>query len=153
MRARAYVYAQTTYHNWHKKDNLYPVGHLSLLSPDEILKVAKFQDVRTERNKRLLICLERLLRGQKADIIPPTCPSVNHFGCKSSEKFADEQIFRLKVYSLRFKGKKIPQGDWGLINKEVQSVVAENGQRDVRKNTNEMHKVKCFSNGVNLFRK
>ena len=43
--------------NRHKRDNLYPVGHLSLLSPDEILKVAKFQDVRTERNKRLLLCL------------------------------------------------------------------------------------------------
>ena len=27
-----------------------------MLSPDEILKVAKFQDVRTERNKRLLLC-------------------------------------------------------------------------------------------------
>ena len=46
--------------------------------------------------------------GRKADIIPPTFPSVNHFGCKSSEKFADEQIFGLKVYSLRLKGKNTP---------------------------------------------
>ena len=29
----------------------------------------------------------------------------------------------------------------------------DNGQRDVRKNANEVHKVKCFRNGVNLFRK
>ena len=28
-----------------------------------------------------------------------------------------------------------------------------NGQRDVRKNANEVHKVKCFRNGVNLFGK
>jgi hypothetical protein len=33
---------------------LYPVGHLPLLSPDREVKVAKFQNVRTERNKRLL---------------------------------------------------------------------------------------------------
>ena len=32
---------------------LYPVGHLSLLSSEYLLKVAKFQDVRTKRNKRL----------------------------------------------------------------------------------------------------
>ena len=43
--------------NRHKRDNLYPVGHLSLLSPEKSLKVAKFQGVRTERNKRLLLCL------------------------------------------------------------------------------------------------
>ena len=39
--------------NRHKRDISYPVGHLSLLSPDEILKFARFQVVRTERNKRL----------------------------------------------------------------------------------------------------
>ena len=36
-------------------------------------------------------------------------PSSVGFDCKGSEKFADVQIFRLKVYSLRFKGKRIPQ--------------------------------------------
>ena len=40
--------------NRHKEDNLYPVEHLPLLSPDEILKFARFLSVRTERNKRLL---------------------------------------------------------------------------------------------------
>ena len=39
--------------NRHKRDISYPVGHLSLLSPDKILKFARFQEVRTERNKRL----------------------------------------------------------------------------------------------------
>ena len=43
--------------NRHKMDTLYPVEHSSLLSPETNLKVAKFHDVRTERNKRLLICL------------------------------------------------------------------------------------------------
>ena len=35
--------------NRHKRDNLYPVGHLPLLSPEHNLKVAKFQLARTER--------------------------------------------------------------------------------------------------------
>ena len=55
-RARTYIYAKDV-PNRHKKDTLYPVGHLSLLSPEDTLKVAKFRSVRTERNKRLLICL------------------------------------------------------------------------------------------------
>ena len=53
VRVCAYVYTQKTYQNRHKRDNLYPVGHLSLLSPEKSLKFAKFQGVRTERNKRL----------------------------------------------------------------------------------------------------
>ena len=34
VRVCAYVYTQKTYQNRHKRDNLYPVGHLSLLSPE-----------------------------------------------------------------------------------------------------------------------
>ena len=49
VRVCAYVYTQTMYQNGHKRDNLYPVGHLSLLSPEYLLKVATFQKVRTER--------------------------------------------------------------------------------------------------------
>ena len=49
VRVCAYAYTQKAYQNRHKRDNLYPVGHLSLLSPDEILKFARFQVVRTER--------------------------------------------------------------------------------------------------------
>ena len=70
-------------------DNLYPVGHLSLLSPDEILKVAKFQDVRTERNKRLLLCLL-----PSADDVQ-TSPAQVH-GCKGTTKNANAQILRVK---------------------------------------------------------
>ena len=55
-RVRTYQYAKDV-PNRHKKDTLYPVGHPSLLSPEKSLKVAKFQGVRTERNKRLLLCL------------------------------------------------------------------------------------------------
>ena len=32
--------------------------------------------------------------------------------CKGTEKFTDVQIFQLKVYSLRFKGKEIVSGIW-----------------------------------------
>ena len=31
VRVCAYAYTQKTYQYWHKRDNLYPVGHLSLL--------------------------------------------------------------------------------------------------------------------------
>ena len=34
VRVCAHVYTQMTYQNRHKRDNLYPVGHLSLLSPE-----------------------------------------------------------------------------------------------------------------------
>ena len=34
VRVRVYAYTQKTYQNRHKRDILYPVGHLSLLSPD-----------------------------------------------------------------------------------------------------------------------
>ena len=70
--------------NRHKRDNLYPVGHLSLLSPEKSLKVAKFQGVRTERNKRLLLCLL-----PSADDVQ-TSPGAGS-RCKGSEKFADVQ--------------------------------------------------------------
>ena len=53
VRACAYAYTQKTYHNRHKRDNLISRGHLPLLCPDREVKVAKFQNVRTERNKRL----------------------------------------------------------------------------------------------------
>ena len=80
-------------------------GHLSLSCFGRV-KFSGFLMTKTSANKRLLLCLERFLRGRKADIIPPTFPSVNHFTCKGSEKFADEQIFRFKVYSLKLRGKK-----------------------------------------------
>ena len=70
--------------NRHKKDNLYPVGHLSLLSPEKSLKVAKFQGVRTERNKRLLLCLL-----PSADDVQ-TSPAQVH-GCKGTLFFRDVQ--------------------------------------------------------------
>ena len=81
--------------NRHKRDNLYPVGHLSLLSPDEILKVAKFQDVRTERNKRLLLCLQS--RGAAVQYCSTLFRVVQYFPfspslrCKGTTKFADVQ--------------------------------------------------------------
>ena len=39
-------------------------------------------------------------------------PSSVGIGCKGSEKFASVQIFQLKVYSLKFIVKEIPQCDW-----------------------------------------
>ena len=33
-----YEYTLNMYQNRHKRDSLYPVGHLSLLSPDKILE-------------------------------------------------------------------------------------------------------------------
>ena len=56
----------------------------------------RIYQIRVAKNKALmtpLLCLERLLRGRKADIIPPTYPSVNHFGCKITIIFANMQIF------------------------------------------------------------
>ena len=42
---------------------LYPVGHLSLLSSEDDMKFARFQSIRTERNKRLFnMSANRLLR-------------------------------------------------------------------------------------------
>ena len=70
--------------NRHKWENLYPVGHLSLLSPEKSLKVAKFQGVRTERNKRLLLCLL-----PSADDVQ-TSPGAGS-RCKGTIKFADVQ--------------------------------------------------------------
>ena len=53
-----YARANANIHKWRTKigtrgTSLYPVGHLSLLSSEYLLKVAKFLQVRTERNKRL----------------------------------------------------------------------------------------------------
>ncbi len=84
-RARTYIYAKDV-PNRHKKDTLYPVGHLSLLSPEDTLKVAKFRSVRTERNKRLFN-----MSAIPADDVQ-TSPAWN---CdrKGSEKFWIEQDF------------------------------------------------------------
>ena len=49
--------------NKHKRDYLYPVGHLSLLSPEDTLKFARFLVVRTERNKRLINMSAKLRSG------------------------------------------------------------------------------------------
>ena len=57
-----------------------------MLSPDEILKVAKFQDVRTERNKRLLLCLL-----PSADDVQTSLGAGSR--CKGTIKFADVQIY------------------------------------------------------------
>ena len=57
VRVRAYAYTQNAYQNRHKRDNLYPVGHLSLLS----LKIPESCEVSKCQNRALinafLICL------------------------------------------------------------------------------------------------
>ena len=58
VRVCAYVYTQKTYQNRHKRDNLYPVGHLPLLSPETDFETC---DISTRQNKAsinaFLICL------------------------------------------------------------------------------------------------
>ena len=57
VRVCAYAYTQKTYHNWHKRDNLYPVGHLSLLSSYQV----EICEISISQNKAsinaFLICL------------------------------------------------------------------------------------------------
>ena len=54
VRAYAYVYTQKMYHNKHKRDNLYPVGHLSLLSSETNGNLRDFDSSEQSVNKRLL---------------------------------------------------------------------------------------------------
>ena len=58
VRVCAYMYTQKVYHQYAQEGYSisYRASTVALLLLD--LKVAKFQCVRTERNKRLLICLE-----------------------------------------------------------------------------------------------
>ena len=49
---------QNAYQNRHKREILYPVEHLSLLSSDYSMKVATFQSARTQRNKRLCMSVK-----------------------------------------------------------------------------------------------
>ena len=53
------------------------------------------------------------------DIIPPTFPSANHFGCKDTNLFWIEQIFLSKVYGLKLKGKDLPEFDLGIMDKDA----------------------------------
>ena len=41
VRVCAYTHTQMAYQNRHKKDNLYPVGHLSLLSPETNIEICE----------------------------------------------------------------------------------------------------------------
>ena len=54
----AYVHTQKTYQNRHKRDNLYPVGHLSLLSPDYSWNLRDFKPPEQSAINAFLICLQ-----------------------------------------------------------------------------------------------
>ena len=52
--AYTYIYAKDN-QIWHKRDNLYPVGHLSLLSPEDALESCEVSKTPEQSvNKRLL---------------------------------------------------------------------------------------------------
>ena len=71
--------------NRHKKDNLYPVGHLPLLSPEDTLKLRHFITSEQSVNKRLLICLR-----PSANDVQTSLGAGSR--CKDTTKFADLQI-------------------------------------------------------------
>ncbi len=85
-RVCAYTYTQKTYPNWHKRDNLYPVGHLSLLSPEDALESCEVSKTSEQSvNKRLLN-----MSATPADDAQ-TSPAWN-CGCKYTTFFRDMQI-------------------------------------------------------------
>ena len=92
-----------------------------MLSPDEILKVAKFQDVRTERNKRLLLCLL-----PSADDVQ-TSPGAGS-RCKGTIIFGEMQENGEKNRHFQFRGGR-SRMIFGAINKERRGLLglAEGG--------------------------
>ena len=112
VRVCVHVYTQMLYHNRHKRDNLYPVGHLSLLCSYWTRNLRDFKASEQSANKRLFN-MSATLRWRCTDT--PGAGS----RCKDTIFFWHEQIFLKKVYSWRFIVKDLPEYDSGLINKEV----------------------------------
>ena len=83
---RAYVYTQKAYQNRHKRDNLYPVGHLSLLSPE----IPETCDISKGQNRALINAFLICLLPSANDV---RHPSAQVHGAKVINYFGLSKIF------------------------------------------------------------
>ena len=68
VRVCAYAYMQMAYQNRHKRDNLYPVGHLSLLSSYQV----EICEISISQNKALINAFLICLLPSAADVRHPS---------------------------------------------------------------------------------